>query len=345
MLFKKMIIITSLLAATSPTWGQAVPDHITVAGGLNPIPLLVKAGEHLVAKMPQYKPPQVLWNDTSVGFELFCTGAGVDTPSINTGTREMKPAEKALCQKNGVNDIVKFELGHNALVAAHEPGNTLDRLTRKELFLAIAKEVPDPKDKAKLIPNPYRTWKDINPSLPDTKIHVLAPQPQVGLYQTFLTGIVLVECRQIDTFKALETSDPKQFESACKNTRKDAAYTEYEQTPLAIKTLKENPNSIGIVSLTLSAKAGLKNIALDDLEPNPIAISRNWYDLAFPMLVFVKKSHVGVIPGLKEFLDELTSEEAMSETGYFYDMGLIPTPKTERKALRADVQALKTMAN
>ncbi len=345
MTLKKMVVTACLSMAAAITWGQTVPDHFTVAGGFNPIPLLIKAGEQFISKAPQYKPPQVLWNDTTAGFELFCAGPGLDTPSINSGTRPMKPAERELCRKNGVTDIVQVTLGYNALAVAHASGNSLTRLTRKELFLAMAKEVPDAKEKTKLIPNPYRTWKDINPSLPDVKIRILAPKPEVGLYQTFSTGILMVGCKEIDALKVREASDPKQFESLCKNVRKDEAYAEYAQTPDAIKELKNDPSKVGIVSLTISAKEGLTNIPLDDLEPNPIAISRHWYELSFPMLVFVKKAHVGQLPGLKEYLDELTSEEAISEMGYLYSMGLIPMPKAERNTIRADVKALKTMSD
>lgn len=345
MLIKKVVVAASFFLATAGAWGQAVPEHFTVAGGFNPIPLLIKAGEEFVGKMPQYKPPQILWNDTTVGFELFCAGSGVDTPSINSGTRQMTPAERERCRKNGVNDIIQFKLGHNALAVARSGDNPLAHLTRKELLLAVAKEVPDPRDKTKLIPNPYRNWKDINPELPNLKIRVLGPKPEVGLFQTFATGILMAGCQQVEELQALKAKDAKRFEEICKSTRGDGAYGEYAKTPEAIEALKNDVGSIGVVSLTISAKEGLKNVSLGNLEPNPVAISRDMYDLAFPMLVSVKKSHVGVVPGLKEYLAELTSEAAMNNTGYFYKMGVIPLPRDERKVVRADLQALKVMAD
>lgn len=346
MLKKEMILAMSLVLTTMAdiAIAQSVPNQITVAGGLTPIPLLIKAGEQLVGKAPQYKPPHILYNDTTVGFQLFCAGAGLDTPSINTGTRQIRPAELELCYNNGVKEIVQFKLGHDALVAAQVPRGRFTELSRKELFLAIAKDVPDPKDNAKLIPNPYSNWKNINPALPDFKIQVLGPEQAIGLYQTFIKGIVLPGCRQVGFFKALEASDPKELETVCKNLRKDGAFIEYTRTTDAIQGLKSKPDSLGIVSLTTVAKEGLENIPLDNMDPTFVTVSREMYELTFPMLVFLKKPHVDLIPGFKEFLDELTSEAAMSTTGYYYKMGVIPLPLVERKQIRADVQALKVMS-
>ncbi|HRD67432.1 MAG TPA: substrate-binding domain-containing protein [Candidatus Competibacter sp.] len=342
-MFKKEIILAMSLVATSMS-AQSAADYITVAGGLVPIPLMIKAGEQLASKNSQFKPPHILYNDTTVGFQLFCAGDGLETPSINTGTRQIKPAEFESCRKNGVNEIVQFELGRDAFVAAQVQSGQLKHLSRKELFLAIAKEVPDRKDNAKLIPNPYKTWKDIDPALPDLKINVLGPEQNTGLYQTFLKGILLPGCKQAGLFKDME-SNQKEFEAACKNTRKDGAFTEYRGHDNAIQGFKNNPDSLGIVSLTAAVKEGLKKVQLDNMDPTFTSISRDMYELTYPLLVTVKKSHINRIPGLKEYLAELTSEDAIGTTGYFYKMGVIPLPLVERQQVRADVQALKVIFN
>lgn len=345
-MFEKKIALVFLMVAASQVAGaqDIPPDRVTVAGGFTPIPLTIKAGEQLVSKSPQYKPPNILYNDTTVGFKLFCAGTGLDTPSINTGTRRIRPAELEACNKNGVTEIVEFNLGRDALVAAQAPGGRLSALSRKELFLAMAKEVPDPKDGAKLINNPYKTWKDINPALPDFKIQILAPVTGIGLNATHISAVVLPGCRQVDYFKALEANDPKAFDVACKNFRKDGAYIEYERTPAAIQELKTNPDLVGIVALTLVLKDNLLTLVLDNMEPTVVNVSRNTYDLTFPMMIYVKKRHVDQIPGFKEFLAEMTSEAAVGTTGYFYNMGVISLPLADRKQMRADVEALKIMA-
>lgn len=343
MYFKKTFLTGCLTMALSVAHSQTPPDHVTIAGGFNPIPLMIKAGEKLVSKFPQYKPPQILYNDSSVGFSLFCAGTGVDTPSINTATRQMRPAEIELCNKNGVNEIVEIKLGNDALVTAQAQDGRLNRISRKELFLAMAKNVPDPKDGTKLIPNPYKDWKEINPTLPSLKIQIVAPEPKIGLYQSFVAGVVLPGCRQIDAFKALETSDPKQFEAVCKSFRKDSAYIEYTLPQVAAQELKNNPNGLGLIPLTMVAKENLKNVSLDNIYTSFTSVAADMNDLVFPILVFVKKPHVALIPGFKDYLDELTSEDAIGMTGYFYGMGMIPLPRFEREQARTAAKTLKVV--
>ncbi len=129
----------------------------------------------------------------------------------------------------------------------------------------------------------------------------------------------------------------------CKATRKDQAFVEYSKTPDAVKELKANAEILGIVSLTAVVRENMKIIPLDNIEPNFVTISHDLYNLAFPIMVFVKKAHVALIPGLKDYLEELTAEAAIGTMGYFYSMGVIPLPLEERKQVRADVQALKVM--
>ena len=341
---KRILMLTfamSLGVGAISAQGAADPGQITIAGGFTPAPFMLKAGEKFVAHAPQYKPPQFLSNDTTNGFKLFCAGAGVETPSLNSGTRDVRPFELAACDSNGVKGIVQLVLGRDALVAAQAPGGRMSAISRKDFFLAVAKDVPDPKDPTKLIPNPYKTWKSVNPELPDVKIQVLAPETGIGLHATYMNFLVMVGCRQVETLQALEASDPKAFETACKSFRKDGAYTEFTKSPEAIQELKANADTVGVVSLTMVLRNELKALVLDKMEPTIVKVSRNEYELTFALQVFVKPSHIGVVPDLKEYLTELTSEQAIGLTGYFYEMGVIPLPLADRKKVRAEVAALK----
>jgi phosphate transport system substrate-binding protein len=340
---KKVVLAVIVLTAgigINLVNAQGGAGQITIAGGFTPAPLMLKAGEKFVNKAPQYKPPQFLNNDTTTGFKLFCSGAGPETPSLNAGTRDVRPSELELCDKNGVKGVVQLNLGRDALVVAQASGGRLKTISRKDFFLAVAKDVPDPKDSTKLIPNPYKTWKSINSDLPDSKIQVLAPEATVGLYQTYMNSLIMVGCRQVESLKALEASDPKAFDAACKTFRKDGSYTEFTKVPDAIQELKASVDTVGVVALTMVLKNNLTALVLDGMEPNVVKVSRNEYELTFSMQVFLKRSHIGVIPGLKEYLTELTSEEATGLVGYFYDMGVIPLPANDRKKVRAEVTAL-----
>ncbi|HCK80082.1 MAG TPA: substrate-binding domain-containing protein [Candidatus Competibacter sp.] len=344
MLEKKVLLgILMGIVTVGVSAAQNVPDHVTVAGGLTSIPLLLKAGEQFVSKAPQYKPPQALYNNTATGFKLFCASTAGETPNINTATRDIQPAEFESCNKNGVTEIVRFKLGHDALVAAQTPGSRFSELARKDIFLAVAKDIPDPKDNGKLIPNPYKTWKDINPALPDAKIQVLGPDPALGLYQTYLSAIILSGCREVSYFKGLEANNPKDFESACKNFRKDGFYSEYPRFTDAVADLKQAPDALSLLPLTVSLRENLKVLTLDKMQPTLVNVAQNKYALTFPLMVFIKKSHINLIPGFKEYLAELTSDDAIGTAGYLYNLGVIPLPLAERKQQRADVEALKLM--
>lgn len=192
-MFRKNIVIIVIATAITASLAnaQTVPDYATVAGGYTAIPLMIKAGEKFVSKSPEFKPPKILYNNSSIGFKLFCAGVGAETPNINTATRRIRAAEWELCHHNGVNEIIEFEIGRDAIVLSQAVGGKLSEISSKDFFLGIAKEVPDPKDPEKHIPNPYKNWKEINPNLPDSKIQVLAPDPVIGLYETYINGLVI----------------------------------------------------------------------------------------------------------------------------------------------------------
>jgi phosphate transport system substrate-binding protein len=57
----------------------------------------------------------------------------------------------------------------------------------------------------------------------------------------------------------------------------------------------------------------------------------------------VKKAHVGVIPGIREYLAEFTSEAALGENGYLSDKGLIPMSDKDRKTVVAEAKGLAAM--
>ncbi|MBL8251451.1 MAG: substrate-binding domain-containing protein, partial [Candidatus Competibacter sp.] len=165
MLKKHMIATISVIAisATTAVLAQAARDHITVVGAFTGVPLATAVAERFI-KISGMKMPLIEANTTGGGFKSFCAGTGIETPDATTATRRIRPAEVELCEKNGVKDIIEVKFGYDALVPAHVIGGKINSLNRKDLFLAMAKDVPDPKNESKLIPNPYKTWKEINPA-------------------------------------------------------------------------------------------------------------------------------------------------------------------------------------
>lgn len=319
---------------------QATRDYPTIAAGYAPYPMAVAVAERLLQNGNLAKPPNVLSTSPELAYRQFCAGNGLESLDATLVLRPMTQAEQALCAANGVKDIIQFKTGVTAIVIAY-PGNAkdFDRLSRKELFLAMAKDIPDPQGGGTLVPNPYKTWKDINPAFPNAKIQIWNSSPSFAYYPLVTNQIMMVGCRQalaLQSLESLETTDPKAFEAACTTFRKDGAYNEYDSLDTVLPKLS---GGMGIFTESFATKFGLNKLAIDGVEPLPGSLSRNLYPLASPLTLQVKKSHLGVIPGLKDYLIEATSENAIASSGYLLKQGLVPLPLPERRKIQTEVQA------
>lgn len=344
MLERHLVLACTLWMATTAGTIAAEPprDTISMAGATTIYPFAMAVGERF-SQATQLKPPQIQAIGSGAGFKLFCAGTGVGTPDIAVAVRPMKTEERELCEKNGVKDIVEIQFGVVATVVAQSnAGAKFANLTRKELFLAMAKEVPDPKDGARLVSNPYKTWKDINPTLPNTKILMWIPAEMHGIHEIVLKQIMLVGCKQVDSMRTLTANDPKALEAACQRPREDGAYIEFKEFGAAIKEVQANPNALGIMSQThFKPDSGLFPISLDGYEPSATSVAHGVYPVVEPLLLYVKKANLGAVAGLKEYLTEFTSEEAIgTNRGYLGPMGVVTLPLAGRNQARASVVGL-----
>jgi phosphate transport system substrate-binding protein len=342
---REFTLAISMMAVTmiSVANAQSARDYVSIAGSATISPLAAMVGEHF-SQTPDSKPLQIQSIGTGSGFKLFCAGMGIETPDIATAVRPISPTEKELCEKNGIKDVIEIKFGYDAVVVVQSAaGKKFDNLTRKELFLAMAKDVPDPKDDARLVPNPYKTWKDINPTLPDVKIQIWAPAAMHGTHDAILSQIMLVGCKQFGLMQTLQVNDLKAFETVCQTFRGDGVYVEFKEYDAALQEMKINPNTQGIIGYTLLYQnPNLKSFSIDSNEPRPEVISHEVYPLVQPMLLYVKKSHLDAVPGLKGYLTEFTSEDAIGTRGYLPKIGMVPLPLAERNQTRASVAGLST---
>ena len=197
--------------------------------------------------------------------------------------------------------------------------------------------MPDPKGGDKLIANPYKTWKDVNSALPANEIEVLGPPPTSGTRDAFTELVMDVGCEQFDFIKAMAKSDPKAYKAACQAIREDGAYIEAgENDTLIVNKLVENPKALGIFGYSfLDQNADkIKGASIDGVSPTFENISSSKYPVSRPLFFYVKGEHVGVIPGIKEYVAEFTSEAAIGEDGYLPQIGLIPLPGDKAKAVK-----------
>ena len=198
-----------------------------------------------------------------------------------------------------------------------------------------------------LIANPYQTWKDIDKSLPAVKIEVLGPPPTSGTRDSFHELYMESGCRTYPWINNLRSMDEKRFKRICHTIREDGAYVEAgENDNLIVQKLEANPKALGIFGFSFLEENmdKLRGLKIDGVEPDFETIASGKFPASRPLFIYVKKAHIGVIPGLQEFVNEYVSEKALGEEGYLADRGLVPQPKSDLAKTRADVKALKNFA-
>ncbi len=354
--FFKSLSITGLSVAAALTFGSisftnnalanSSRDYISVVGSSTVYPFSTVVAEQF-GKTSGFKTPKIESTGTGGGMKLFCSGVGVQYPDIANASRRIKKSECETCTQNGVKDILEVKIGYDGIVLANSKKSSPMNITRKELFLALAANVPEPNGAESVVPNPYKTWKDINPALPAVKIEVLGPPPTSGTRDAFVELVMETGGSEFAWIKALEKADKDKFKSICHTVREDGAYIEAgENDNLIVQKLDANPNAFGIFGFSFLDQNGdkIQGTPVEGVVPTFEAIAEGKYTVSRPLYFYVKKAHVDVIPGMKEFLKEFSSEKAWGDDGYLSEKGLIPMPEDERKSFSNDVKALNNLS-
>jgi phosphate transport system substrate-binding protein len=310
-------------------------DQIRIVGSSTVYPFTTAVAEQF-GKSGQFKTPVVESTGTGGGLKLFCAGIGAEFPDAANASRRIKKSEFDDCAKNGVTDIVEVNIGLDGLTLAHAKASTEFKLTKQQIFLALAEQVPGPD--GKLIANPNKNWSDIDASLPAEAIEVLGPPSTSGTRDSFLELVMEKGAEKLPGMADLKKSDAKAFEKVWKSIRKDGPYVEAgENDNLIVQKLEANTNAVGIFGFSFLEENlnKVKGIAIEGTLPSYDAVVDGSYKVARPLFVYVKKQHVGVIPGLAEFVAEYTSAKAMGEEGYLIAKGIVALPEESRKAVAA----------
>jgi phosphate transport system substrate-binding protein len=336
-----------LAALFEPAHAASGRDYISIVGSSTVYPFATVVAEQF-GKTTTFKTPKIESTGSGGGFKLFCAGVGVEHPDITNASRRMKESEFGQCQQNGVKEIVEIKIGYDGIVIANSKKAAPLKLTRKDLFLALAKEVPDPSGAEKAIPNPYKTWKDVNPSLPDKTIEVLGPPPTSGTRDAFVELVMDVGAEEFGWLKALSKSDNKKWKTIAQTIREDGAYIEAgENDNLIVQKLEANPNAVGIFGFSFLDQNmdKIQGSYVDDVPPTFENIADGKYPVSRPLFFYVKKAHVGVIPGIQEYVDQFANDKAWGPEGYLSEKGLIPMPDAERARYNAAAHSLSPLTS
>ena len=339
-------VVAVLLATTGPVQAQQ-RDAISIVGSSTVYPFATVVAEKF-GKAGAFKTPKIESTGTGGGFKLFCGGVGRPAPGHHQrlagdqGLRVRELRQERRHRDRRGQDRLRRDRAWPTPRRAPEI-----KLTRKDIFLALAKEVPDPKGGDALVPNPYKTWKEVNSALPAAKIEVLGPPPTSGTRDAFVELAMEAGALQFDGLKKLQKDDAKKFQSVFASIREDGAYIEAgENDNLIVQKLVANPNALGIFGFSFLDQNTdkVQGAFVNGSQPTFENIASGKYPLSRPLFFYVKKAHVGVIPGIKEFLAEFTSEKAWGKDGYLSEKGLIPLPDAERKQVAEAVKNLKPIS-
>ena len=345
MITKRLALGVALAVSATAASAAASRDYISIVGSSTVYPFATVVAENF-GKTTSFKTPKIESTGSGGGLKLFCAGVGVEHPDVTNASRRIKSSEVETCAKNGVNDIVEVKIGYDGIVVANSKSTEQFQVSRKDIFLALAKDVPDPKGGEKLVANPYKTWKDVNADLPDTKIEVLGPPPTSGTRDAFVELAMEGGCKEIDWIKAMKKADKKAYKATCHTIREDGAFIEAgENDNLIVQKLEANPAALGIFGFSFLDQNSdkVQGSVVDGVAPTFEAIADGSYPVSRPLFFYVKKAHIGSVPGIEEYLAEFTSEKAWGDEGYLADKGMIPMPAEERAKFAADVKNLKNL--
>lgn len=340
------LLIPTLLV-TAPLQASAARDHIEIVGSSTVYPFATVVAERF-GRSGSYKTPKVESTGSGGGLKLFCAGVGVGHPDITNASRRIKQSEIDLCKENGVNEIVEIKIGYDGIAIANSKAAPQMSISLRQIFLALAKQVPDPAapDAGKLVDNPYKKWSDVDPSLPDYAIEVLGPPPTSGTRDAFAELAMEGGCKTFGWIKDMKKQDKQAYKAICHTLREDGAYIEAgENDNLIIQKLDANPKAFGVFGFSFLDQNTdiVQGSIVEGVAPEFDSISSGDYKVSRSLYFYVKKAHVGSIPGIREYLNEFMSDKAIGDEGYLADRGLIPMPKDEREKYQQDAKMLNTL--
>lgn len=325
-----------------PVFSIGEAEKIRIVGSSTVAPFSTTAAEQFGAISP-HPAPIVETTGTGGGFKAFCRAIGPAEPSIVNASRQMKDSERAQCAEAGIIDPVRIKIGYDGIVLANRKAGPVLNLTKSQIFRALAANLPD--QNGGWTANPYRLWSDVDPALPEIRILVSGPPPTSGTRDAFVEIAMEGGARTFEALAALEQSDPDAFRARAHEIRNDGAWIDSgENDSTIINTLLRNDDSIGVLGYSFLEQNldRIKAATVGDTQPTFENIISGEYEVSRSMYFYVKREHLPLVPGLAEFVEEFTQEDAWGPDGYLADKGLIPLLPEERASVRETVLAALT---
>ena len=328
-------IIFSLLFSTT---AQA-RDSLSLAGSSTVLPFARIIAEQL-GKNPNFKTPVVESGGSSVGKKGVCDGVGTKFIDIGNASSRMKTKELAYCEKNGVK-LTEIKVGYDGIVVANSKKGKVLNISKADLGKALTAKVAI---NGKMVDNPYKKWSEINPSLPNVEIRVYGPPTTSGTRASYAEmvnekGYCKKDAEAKAALKAVGMKAKK-----CRAMRTDGAFIEAgEQDNLIVQKLNEDNTAYGIFGFSYLDQNSdtLQGAVISKTAPTFENIASNNYSVSRALYYYVKHQHIGVVPGIKEYMAEWTKH--WGDEGALSDAGMIPMPKSERAKYKSAMTNLPVL--
>ncbi len=323
----KMTASTLAIVALSATAASA-RDQVQVAGSSTVLPYASIVAEAFGENF-DFPTPVVESGGSSAGLKRFCEGVGENTIDIANASRAIREGEVKACADAGVTDIIEVRIGYDGIVFASQiDGPAFTAFTPEQWYEAMAAKVV--KD-GEVVDNPYTKWSEIDASLPDVEIQAFIPGTKHGTREVFEEKVVLAGCEESGAMKAMVDGGMSEddAEDACMSIRTDGRAVDidgdYTET---LARIDANPNGIGVFGLAFyeNNTDKLKVATMGGVTPSTETISTGEYPVSRPLFFYIKKAHIGVIPGLKEFAEFFVSDEVAGPDGPLSNYGLVADP-------------------
>ncbi|EFH10350.1 substrate-binding domain-containing protein [Pseudoroseomonas cervicalis] len=321
---------------------QAQTREVTQVTGSSTVAPFSRAVAEAVGKAAGGERVRVASTGTVHGFAQFCRSNGLGSPDVQDASRRITSGEFTLCLRNGINEIMEIPIGFDGIVVAHRKGLASPNFTLAQLWLGVAKEVP--RD-GRLVPNPYTSWRQISPDLPDWPIRVIGPPPTSGTRDSFTELAMMAGCQAAPEVQAI--ADAAERSRVCTSVREDGRWTDAGEDDQAIvaKIADGADGTLGIFGFSFleAARDRIEGSMVGGIDDTAETISSGRYPLSRPLFLYVKRPNIDRVPGLKEFLAEYVSDRALGQDGYLARIGLVPPPADRLRAIQDAVRERAVM--
>lgn len=343
MSFTKLSGTALAMVAASAMSAQA-RDQLQIAGSSTVLPYATIVAEAFGENF-DFPTPVVEGGGSGAGRKKMCEGVGEGTIDIANSSSRIKQSDIDLCNTNGVTEIIEVRFGYDGIVFASDVNGADFALTPADVWGALAAETV--KDGAAAA-NAAKTWAEVNPALPAQDIMAFVPGTKHGTREVFDVKVLEQGCKDTGAYEvyvaasagADEDAKKKEALEKCIALRTDGVSVDidgdYTET---LSRIDANKMAIGVFGLSFyeNNTDKLKVATMNGVVPTVETISAGDYPVSRPLYFYVKKQHIGVIPGLKEYVEFFLSDDMVGEEGALVDYGLVPDP--DLQAVRDAVAA------